>query len=182
MFDTHNMQYEQAGYKINTLAEAIDLGKYSTQNVAQSARSYQAVMTWARAALPQAIDNKSIKEPIDPNISQQVTDHDGTHTRVGHTLAVRDHHRRQKVMYATEAISKEVAKNIIADKLKEGEIEGEKVSSVKPLPPELSPTADEPGKQKGKGFSAFFEKKVKKENLETMLDYDSWMKQQTERK
>jgi len=65
----------------------------------------------------------------------------------------------------------------------DGEVEGQKVTKVVPLPANMAPPADdEPNKQKGKGFSAFFEKKIKKENLNTLLDYDSWMRQQTERK
>ena len=238
VFDKNQLQYEEAGFKINTLAEALDIGKYSTQNVAQSARSYQAVMKWARAALAQSVDNKEIKQIIDPNVSQQIDDLEPQwprhpHTKVGHTLAVRDHHRRQKVSYVSEEVDekdtitfdipllirvlemtredvktdaqlhKVVEKLInIRDKgvltmddykfvsqLKEqyvtelasetdGEVEGQKVTKIKPLPPELSPTTDEPGKVKGKGNSAFFEKKAKTENLD-YLDLDSWLRQQS---
>ena len=60
----------------------------------------------------------------------------------------------------------------------DGEVEGQVVTKIKPLPPELSPTADEPGKVKGKGNSAFFEKKAKNENLD-YLDLDSWLRQQS---
>ena len=171
VFDANQVQYEEAGFKINTLAEALDIGKYSTQNVAQSARSYQAVMKWARAALTQAVDNKEIKQVLDPNISQQIDDLEDwpheTQTKVGHTLAVRDHHRRQKVNYVTENASET-----------DGEVEGQVVTKIKPLPPELSPTTDEPGKVRGKGNSAFFEKKAKNENLD-YLDLDSWLRQQS---
>lgn len=133
-------------------------------------------MKWARAALTQAVDNKEIKQVLDPNISQQEDDLQDwpfePQTSVGFTHATRPHLRRQKVMYYTEAT------------VNEGEVGDEKVTHVKTLPPELAPKPDEPGKTRGKGFSAFFEKnkKVKKENLDTLLDYDSWLKQQTERK
>ena len=74
VFDKNQMQWEEAGFKINTLAETIDFGKYSNQNIAQSAKSYQAVMKWARAAMTQAVDNKEIKHEIEPNVSQQIDD------------------------------------------------------------------------------------------------------------
>jgi hypothetical protein len=106
VFHKNQVQYEEAGYKINTLAETIDFGKYSTQNVAQSAKSYQSVMKWARAAMVQAVDDKQIKNTLDPNVSQQVDDLQDwpfePQTKTGFTLAVRDHHRRQKVKYVTE--------------------------------------------------------------------------------
>ena len=60
----------------------------------------------------------------------------------------------------------------------DGEVEGQTVTKIKPLPPELSPTTDEPGKVRGKGNSAFFEKKAKNENLD-YLDLDSWLRQQS---
>ena len=108
VFDKNQMQWEEAGFKINTLAETIDFGKYSNQNIAQSAKSYQAVMKWARAAMTQAVDNKEIKHEIEPNVSQQIDDLQDwpfeAQTKVGHTLAVRDHLRRQKVAYVTEEV------------------------------------------------------------------------------
>jgi len=92
------------------------------------------------------------------------------HTTAGHTLATRHHLRRQKVRYVHEAAS-----------VSDGEVEGQTVAKIKPLPPELSPTADEPGKQKDKSSSAFFEKKEKKVKTENLdyLDLDSWLRQQS---
>ena len=68
-----------------------------------------------------------------------------------------------------------------ANESTDGEVEGQVVTKIKPLPPELAPPPDEPGKQRGKGNSAFFEnknKKVKKEALD-YLDLDSWLRQQS---
>lgn len=92
------------------------------------------------------------------------------HTTPGHTLATRHHLRRQKIKYVHEAAS-----------VSDGEVEGQVVTKIKPLPPELSPTADEPGKEKSKGNSAFFEKKNKKIEKEALdyLDLDSWLRQQS---
>ena len=89
------------------------------------------------------------------------------HTTPGHTLATRHHLRRQKVAYVNEST--------------DGEVEGQVVTKIKPLPPELAPPPDEPGKQRGKGNSAFFEKKNKKVEKEALdyLDLDSWLRQQS---
>ena len=92
------------------------------------------------------------------------------HTTPGHTLATRQHLRRQKVAYVNEAAS-----------VTDGEVEGQVVTKIKPLPIELAPAPDEPGKQRGKGNSAFFEKKNKKVEKEALdyLDLDSWLRQQS---
>jgi hypothetical protein len=93
------------------------------------------------------------------------------HTTPGHTLATRHHLRRQKISYVHEAAS-----------VTDGEVEGQVVTKVKPLPVELAPAPDEPGKQRGKGNSAFFEKKNKKVEKEALdyLDLDSWLRQQSQ--
>jgi hypothetical protein len=92
------------------------------------------------------------------------------HTTPGHTLATRQHLRRQKVAYVNEQAS-----------VTDGEVEGQVVTKIKPLPIELAPPPDEPGKQRGKGNSAFFEKKNKKVEKEALdyLDLDSWLRQQS---
>jgi hypothetical protein len=93
------------------------------------------------------------------------------HTTPGHTLATRQHLRRQKVAYVNEQAS-----------VTDGEVEGQVVTKIKPLPLELAPPPDEPGKQRGKGNSAFFEKKNKKVEKEALdyLDLDSWLRQQSQ--
>jgi hypothetical protein len=92
------------------------------------------------------------------------------HTTPGHTLATRHHLRRQKIKYVHEQASET-----------DGEVEGQVVTKIKPLPPELAPPRDQPGKQRGKGNSAFFEKKNKKVEKEALdyLDLDSWLRQQS---
>ena len=123
---------------------------------------------------------KAGKEDIPENPEKYVGE---PHTTPGHTLATRHHLRRQKVMYVRESITGDMMDEDFANKfVTEGEVEGEKIGKIKPLPPELSPIADEPGKTPNKGFNAFFEKnkdkKVKKEALD-YLDLDSWLRQQS---
>jgi hypothetical protein len=111
---------------------------------------------------------KAGKEPVPENTEKYVGE---PHTTPGHTLATRQHLRRQKVAYVNEAAS-----------VTDGEVEGQVVTKIKPLPPELTPPPDEPGKQRGKGNSAFFEKKNKKVEKEALdyLDLDSWLRQQSQ--
>jgi hypothetical protein len=120
----------------------------------------------ARTVLTYQDFMKAGKEHMPENPEKYVGE---PHTTPGHTLATRHHLRRQKIGYVHEAAS-----------VSDGEIEGQVVTKVKPLPPELSPTADEPDRQKNKGFSAFYEKKkkVEKEALD-YLDLDSWLRQQS---
>jgi hypothetical protein len=217
-----------------------DIGKHSNANIERSAMTYQQFMKFGKVQPGFVKDTKpeALQQAIDPNVSQQIDDLEPQwprhpHTKVGHTLAVRDHHRRQKVSYVSEEVDekdtitfdipllirvlemtredvktdaqlhKVVEKLInIRDKgvltmddykfvsqLKEqyvaelasetdGEVEGQKVTKIKPLPIELAPAPDEPGKTRGKGNSAFFEKKAKNENLD-YLDLDSWLRQQS---
>jgi hypothetical protein len=148
IFDQHAEKFKQAEAVIRKLDDPYN------NNLARSVVSYQDYMKAGKLPEPENTE-KYVGEP---------------HTTAGHTLATRQHLRRQKVNYMREAAS-----------VTDGEVEGQVVTKIKPLPPELSPTADEPGKVKGKGNSAFFEKKnakVKKENLD-YLDLDSWLKQQS---
>ena len=190
VFDKNQVQYEEAGFKINTLAEAIDIGKYSTQNIAQSAKSYQAIMKWARASLPQAVDNKEIKQVIEPNISQTEDDLQDwpfhPQTSVGHTLATRPHLRRQKAIYATESmITGDLMDEDFATKFTTeansgevgDEIGNDKIAKVKTLPPQLAPKKKVAerlgGGTRDHTFSAFMEKQ-KKENVD--FDFDQMTK------
>jgi hypothetical protein len=110
---------------------------------------------------------KAGKEHMPENTEKYVGE---PHTTPGHTLATRQHLRRQKVAYVNEQAS-----------VTDGEVEGQVVTKIKPLPLELAPAPDEPGKQRGKGNSAFFEKKNKKVEKEALdyLDLDSWLRQQS---
>jgi len=119
--------------------------------IARNVLSYQDFMKAGKEHMPENSE-KYVGEP---------------HTTPGHTLATRHHLRRQKVAYVNESA--------------DGEVEGQVVTKIKPLPPELAPPPDEPGKQRGKGNSAFFEKKNKKVEKEALdyLDLDSWLKQQS---
>lgn len=107
---------------------------------------------------------KAGKAPVPENLEKYVGE---PHTTPGHTLATQHHLRRQKVAYVNEST--------------DGEVEGQVVTKIKPLPVELAPPPDEPGKQRGKGNSAFFEKKNKKVEKEALdyLDLDSWLRQQS---
>lgn len=147
--------YKDAHIKATEALQKI--GVYDAQEekpdtaIARNVLSYQDFMKAGKEHMPENPE-KYVGEP---------------HTTPGHTLATRHHLRRQKIGYVHEAAS-----------VTDGEVEGQVVTKIKPLPPELSPTADEPGKEKSKGNSAFFEKKVKKENLD-YLDLDSWLRQQS---
>lgn len=123
--------------------------------IARNVLSYQDYMKAGKEHMPENSE-KYVGEP---------------HTTPGHTLATRHHLRRQKVAYVHEAAS-----------VTDGEVEGQVVTKVKPLPVELAPAPDEPGKQRGKGNSAFFEKKNKKVEKEALdyLDLDSWLRQQSQ--
>ena len=111
---------------------------------------------------------KAGKEHMPENSEKYVGE---PHTTPGHTLATRHHLRRQKIKYVHEQAS-----------VTDGEVEGQVVAKIKPLPVELAPAPDEPGKQRGKGNSAFFEKKNKKVEKEALdyLDLDSWLRQQSQ--
>jgi hypothetical protein len=122
----------------------------------------------ARTVLSYQDYMKAGKMPEPENTERYVGE---PHTTPGHTQATRHHLRRQKIRYVHEAAS-----------VTDGEVEGQVVTKIKPLPVELAPAPDEPGKQRGKGNSAFFEKKnkkVEKENLD-YLDLDSWLRQQSQ--
>jgi len=130
-----------------------DEEKHDTK-IARNVLSYQDFMKAGKEHMPENSE-KYVGEP---------------HTTPGHTLATRHHLRRQKIKYVHEQASET-----------DGEVEGQVVTKIKPLPPELAPPPDQPGKQRGKGNSAFFEKKNKKVEKEALdyLDLDSWLKQQS---
>ncbi len=159
-FDAHQEHWMKSGESLNTMLkdhgikENFEFDKRSNDNIARSIMSYQDYMKLAKVAQPENTE-KYVGEP---------------HTTPGHTLATRHHLRRQKVAYVNEAAS-----------VTDGEVEGQVVTKIKPLPLELAPPPDEPGKQRGKGNSAFFEKKNKKVEKEALdyLDLDSWLRQQS---
>ena len=128
--------------------------KHDTK-IARNVLTYQDFMKAGKEHMPENSE-KYVGEP---------------HTTPGHTLATRHHLRRQKIKYVHEQAS-----------VTDGEVEGQVVAKIKPLPVELAPAPDEPGKQRGKGNSAFFEKKNKKVEKEALdyLDLDSWLRQQSQ--
>jgi len=160
-FDAHQDHWVKSGESLNSMLklhgikENFEFDKRSNDNIARSIMSYQDYMKLAKVAQPENTE-KYVGEP---------------HTTPGHTLATRHHLRRQKIAYVHEQAHET-----------DGEVEGQVVGKIKPLPLELSPTADEPGKERGKGNSAFFseknKKKLEKENLD-YLDLDSWLRQQS---
>ena len=171
-FDAHQEHWMKSGESLNTMLkvhgikENFEIDKRSNYNIARSVMSYQDYMKLAKVAQPENTE-KYVGEP---------------HTTPGHTLATRHHLRRQKVAYVNEdVVTGDMMDEDFTNKfVAEGEVGDEKTVYVKTLPPELSPTADEPGKEKNKGFSAFYEKKkkVEKEALD-YLDLDSWLRQQS---
>ena len=181
-FDAHQQAWLDSAEALNKMIDVFHpqlKEGYSTAEVARQATSYTALMRAIRAAKHPTgdagiQDTKQIKQVIVPNISTQIPDElDDPQTTVGSTLDSRTQLRRRKYMYAfnEEAVDEAASET-------DGEVEGQTVTKIKPLPPELSPTTDEPGKVRGKGNSAFFEKKAKNENLD-YLDLDSWLRQQS---
>jgi len=162
------------------IKENFEVDKTSNYNIARSVMSYQDFMKLKKMATPENTE-KYVGEP---------------QTTPGHTLATRHHLRRQKVAYVNENVvqgdmmDEDFSNKFVSEGLggnaenSSGEVGDEigndKIAKIKPLPPELSPTADAPGKEKNKGFSAFYEKKkkVEKEALD-YLDLDSWLRQQS---
>lgn len=157
------------------LREAIEIGKHSNQNIERSAMTYQQYMKMGKKEPGFVKDTKygPFTQAIEPNVSQQIDDLEPqwprhVPTKVGHTLATRDHLRRQKVMYATESMQGDLMDEDFATKfVAEGsgevgdEIGNDKVVKVKTLPPELAPKKEvgDVEKEKGKGFSALFNSK-----------------------
>lgn len=151
--------YKDAHIKATEALQKIGVYDANEQNpdtkLARNVLTYQDFMKAGKAHVPENSE-KYVGEP---------------HTTPGHTLATRHHLRRQKVAYVNEAAS-----------VTDGEVEGQVVTKIKPLPLELAPAPDEPGKQRGKGNSAFFEKKKNKKVEKEALDYldlDSWLRQQS---
>ena len=93
------------------LTEDIEIGKHSNQNIERSYKSYRDFMAMNKVQPGFVKDTKYgpfVKE-IEPNVSQQIDDLEPQwprhpQTKVGSTLAVRDHLRRQKVNYVTEEV------------------------------------------------------------------------------
>ena len=189
VYDAHAEFFKNAESVIGKIDDP-----YNNQ-LARTVMSYQDFMKAGKIPEPENTE-KYVGEP---------------HTNPGHMMATRHHLRRQKIKYVNESWSdtgktgkhdasgEESREQQKVDKegkatgerrwmtksgkpIAEGEVEGEKITSVKPLPPELSPTADEPGKQRDKSSSAFFEKKGKKVEKEALdyLDLDSWLRQQSQ--
>jgi hypothetical protein len=150
--------YKDAHIKATEALQKIGVYDANEENpdtkLARNVLTYQDFMKAGKAHVPENSE-KYVGEP---------------HTTPGHTLATRHHLRRQKVAYVNEQASET-----------DGEVEGQVVTKIKPLPIELAPPPDEPGKQRGKGNSAFFEKKNKKVEKEALdyLDLDSWLRQQS---
>jgi hypothetical protein len=150
--------YKDAHIKATEALQKIGVYDADEENLdtklARNVLTYQDFMKAGKAHVPENSE-KYVGEP---------------HTTPGHTLATRHHLRRQKVKYVNEAAS-----------VTDGEVEGQVVTKIKPLPVELAPPPNEPGKERGKGNSAFFEKKNKKVEKEALdyLDLDSWLRQQS---
>ena len=179
-FDAHQEHWLQSsdaldkmlGPHADKLREAAEIGKHSNQNIERSAMTYQQYMKMGKKEPGFVKDTKygPFTQAIEPNVSQQIDDLEPqwprhVPTKVGHTLATRDHLRRQKVMYATESIQGDLMDEDFANKfVSEGsgevgdEIGNDKVVKIKTLPPELAPKREfgDVSKEKGRGFSALF--------------------------
>jgi hypothetical protein len=179
-FDAHQEHWLQSsealdkmlGPHADKLREAVEIGKHSNQNIERSAMTYQQYMKMGKKEPGFVKDTKygPFTQAIEPNVSQQIDDLEPqwprhVPTKVGHTLATRDHLRRQKVMYATESIQGDLMDEDFANKfVSEGsgevgdEIGNDKVVKIKTLPPELAPKREfgDVSKEKGRGFSALF--------------------------
>ena len=114
-FDAHQDQWIKDKEQLNKLLaphgikEDIDFGKYSTFNIEKSYKTYRDFMKANKVQPGFVKDTRIDQNPIDPNVSQQIDDLEPfwprhPHTKVGSTLANRDHLRRQKVQYATEEV------------------------------------------------------------------------------
>jgi hypothetical protein len=179
-FDAHQEHWMQSSDALDKmlaphadkLRESIEIDKHSNQNIERSAMTYQQYMKFGKKQPGFVKDTKygPFTQAIEPNVSQQIDDLEPqwprhVPTKVGHTLATRDHLRRQKVMYATESVQGDMMDEDFATKfVSEGsgevgdEIGNDKVVKVKTLPPELAPKKEfgDVEKEKGRGFSALF--------------------------
>jgi hypothetical protein len=91
------------------LREGIEIGKHSNANLERSYLTYRDFMKANKIQPGFVKDTRIDQNPIDPNVSQQIDDLEPfwprhPHTKVGSTLANRDHHRRQKVAYHLESV------------------------------------------------------------------------------
>jgi hypothetical protein len=115
-FDAHQDQWIKDKEQLNKLLaphgikEDIDvLGKYNTFNIQKSYKTYRDFMKANKVQPGFVKDTRIDQNPIDPNVSQQIDDLEPQwprhpQTKVGSTLANRDHHRRQKVSYHLESV------------------------------------------------------------------------------
>jgi hypothetical protein len=103
IFANHSESWEKHKKQLDELMEE---SKHDNENIKRSAMTYQQFMKSGKVQPGFVKDTRIDKTPIEPNISQQIDDlEDWPHevqTKVGHTLATRDHLRRQKAQYATE--------------------------------------------------------------------------------
>jgi len=114
-FDAHQEQWIKDKEHLDKLLaphgikEDIDFGKYSTFNIEKSYKTYRDFMKANKVEPGFVKDTRIDQSPIEPNVSQQIDDLEPQwprhpQTKVGSTLAVRDHLRRQKVQYTTEEV------------------------------------------------------------------------------
>lgn len=108
IFTQHSESWEKHKKQLDELVEeTIEESKHDNENIKRSAMTYQEFMKLGKVQPGFVKDTKFDKTPIEPNISQQIDDLQDwpfeTQTKNGHTLATRDHLRRQKVQYATES-------------------------------------------------------------------------------
>lgn len=179
-FDAHQEHWMQSSDALDRmlaphadkLRESIEIGKHSNQNIERSAMTYQQYMKMGKKEPGFVKDTKygPFTQAIEPNITQQIDDLEPqwprhVPTKVGHTLATRDHLRRQKVMYATESVQGDMMDEDFAAKfVSEGsgevgdEIGNDKAIKIKTIPPHLVPKKEfgDVEKEKGRGFSALF--------------------------
>ena len=189
IFANHSESWEKHKKQLDELLgeEVIEESKHDNENIKRSAMTYQQFMKMGKVQPGFVKDTKIDKTPIEPNISQQIDDLQNwpfeTQTKNGHTLATRDHLRRQKVMYATEEsipvleneetwaqrVIDEDAKSLIAGDLMDeqfavtfteghgGEIGdgiGDDVAKkIRTIPPHLVPKKDPKGVQRTKDLS-----------------------------
>jgi hypothetical protein len=91
------------------LKEGVEIGKHSNANLERSYMTYRDFMKVNKVQPGFVKDTRIDQTPIEPNVSQQIDDLEPqwprhVQTKVGSTLATRNHLRRQKVQYATEEV------------------------------------------------------------------------------
>ena len=116
-FDAHQEQWLKDKETLDKmlaphgLKEGVEIGKHSNTNLERSYMTYRDFMKMNKVEPGFVKDTKQppFNQAIDPNVSQQIDDLEPQwprhiQTKVGSTLATRDHLRRQKVQYATEEV------------------------------------------------------------------------------